>query len=1176
MAVLKILLLLILKIATWCLLLLRTQSTTSEPAHVVASTRSSNTSSSRCILLERDALLAFRAGLTDPDSYLASWQGEDCCQWKGVRCSSHTGHVVELALRSLKEVKSSIGFREGQMNSSLLGLRQLRSLDLRDNNFSLVPIPGFIGSLENLRYLYLSNSMFSGQLPPQLGNLSKLQYLDLNSIYTTYSTDLAWLSRLTELQYLDLSHVNLSRATDWVHVVNKLPSLVTLNLRYCGLRNAIPSPEKVNLTSLEHLDLFGNEFSSSAGTKNLFWDLPSLLHLDMGHCGLQGSIPEQLGNSTSIMTLHLNENNLVGTIPRSFQSLQNLEQLWLDGNNISGPVSILLKRLSGNSLSQLSLYKNNLTGSLPDQLGHLCNLTTLDLSSNRLSGEIPLGIGALTKLRALLLGSNNLEGPIPEEIGKLAALKNLNLSWNHISGTIPGSTGELHSLESLDLSHNEFAGDIPANLSDLLSLSHLNLSYNNLTGRIPSGNQLQTLIDEASSYIGNPVILFSLKHTSKTYADVAVHLRVPNHPDLTDSFVTGRLEAGDNFETIFLATFTGSDAYKYSGRASCPPATALATSRRALFQPEHGDFSCSTLRAELMFKYKLKYYESNSSFLSELHEPRMIMSQVQCATNGAVRLYAVFSNHTNMEGPWPSEHRFLVEKQAVVTDGFWEPETNRLCLHGCRVVRSASDNLEVRECGIGISFWFPAVWTVRDRSATAAMLWNASHSSVVSDLITASSFQKIVTSNLSNVKYIYNQTMLQMAKRQYLKTRLSSDNKNAEVSSFPSNYTYHDFGFMFSADRGGRSGGAYPVSIGSAMVHGDTLAAESSFSRHAAAEMKLSRFVNVSYGILYEIVPTEWPRGIYNSYQDPVPFEHRKISAEGVYDTKTGFLSLLGCRELNGSTDCQVLITVQFSSFGEPRGLGHGTGRISSLRDKTDVLYFESRNITLWGMYSQQRSESIWRMNLERIIMLAFSSLSCAFAVVQILHTKKNRDAAPATSITMLVVMALGYAIPLALDLDANRGKQFVLLDLQELMMRAPVLIAFVLQLRLLQLAWSGRRASDHKWSGAEWSVLRVCLPLYLIGAAITAAVHARHSRAARKDPLFGEFISEDPGTLLGALASYAGLVTDGFLLPQVLLNASVRALSPWFYVGGTVIRVAPHVSDVFRARRYVPSARPS
>ncbi|TVU35521.1 hypothetical protein EJB05_17417, partial [Eragrostis curvula] len=659
------------------------------------------------------------------------------------------------------------------------------------------------------------------------------------------------------------------------------------------------------------------------------------------------------------------------------------------------------------------------------------------------------------------------------------------------------------------------------------------------------------------------------------FADVAVRLRIPSRPSLTDPFITGRLEGADFEEPVSLVAYAEGDVYnyKYSGRASCPPAAAMATARRAL-QPQHGGgFSCDALRSQLIFKYKLEYGSShepsNTSSLPRLHEPVMIVNQVRCAANGAVRLYAVFPN----DGiPWPPMDHFLVEEQAVVADGFWDAETSRLCLHACLVAPSVSGSsaMEVRECGIGMSFWFPAVWTVRDRSATAGLLWNASqltasggnssHAGAVSNPITATStFRERIRTNLSDVKYTYDQTMLETATRHYLKAGLSNSNKTKVSFLGNHSYWYRDLEFEFFTDKDWSSGHGYPVSIGSAMVDGDKLAAEYSFSRHAATEMKQSRLVNVSYGILFSSAPRDWP--IFS-----------EIKAEGVYDTKTGFLSMVGCRELNVTTDCQVLITVQFDSSG------YGKGRISSLRGKTDGLHFKAMDITIFSKYSQQVSESIRRMDLESIIKLASTTLSCVFAVLQILHTKRNRDAAPATSITMLVVLALGYATPLVLDLQSllgNRGKLFIqlsgngMLELNELVRKVPALIGFALQLRLLQLVWSGRRSEDRR-SGAEWRVLRVCLPLYLLGAAVTAAVHAENSRAARRNPLMVRF-GRDAGTLGEALASYAGLVLDGFLLPQVVLNAvsgsSAKAISPWFYFGGTVTRLAPHVYDAVRVR---------
>ncbi|WVZ69841.1 hypothetical protein U9M48_018567 [Paspalum notatum var. saurae] len=417
-----------------------------------------NKSSTRCVPRERDALLALRASLTDPGNYLSSWQGEECCQWEGVRCSNHTGHVTELQLQNLH------GFHGGHSGAA---------------------VPDFIGGLNNLRYLYLSDANFGGRVPPQLGNLSKLLYLDLNNLFWNYSsyiysTDLAWLSRLTTLQYLDLSFVKLSTVIDWAHVVNKLPSLVTLNLLGCGLQNSIPLPVNyVNLKSLEQLDLSGNEFSSSLGPNNLFWYLPNLLELDMGGCGIQGSIPERIGNMTSLTRLYLDVNNLTGTIPTTFKNLHNLEVLWLFENKIDGPVAVLLERLlpSRNRLGDLDLSKNELTGSMPYRLGHLRNLTHLRLDNNFLSGELPTSISTLSKLTELSLGFNNLHGTVTEiHFAEMASLRMLDLIGNSLSmvfrhGWFPPfklHEAELQSyflsedsISALDISNTSIAGPIP-------------------------------------------------------------------------------------------------------------------------------------------------------------------------------------------------------------------------------------------------------------------------------------------------------------------------------------------------------------------------------------------------------------------------------------------------------------------------------------------------------------------------------------------------------------------------------------------------------------------------------------------------------------------------------------------------------------------------------------------
>lgn len=141
------------------------------------STTKTNDSNTSCNASERSALLAFRAGLSDPANLLSSWKGSDCCRWKRVHCSNNTGHVVRLELQGPDCHHSSVSMRVlgGNISSSLLGLQNLRYLDLSCNRFNELQIPEFLGSLDNLRYMDLSLSGFFGRIPPHLGNLSNLR-----------------------------------------------------------------------------------------------------------------------------------------------------------------------------------------------------------------------------------------------------------------------------------------------------------------------------------------------------------------------------------------------------------------------------------------------------------------------------------------------------------------------------------------------------------------------------------------------------------------------------------------------------------------------------------------------------------------------------------------------------------------------------------------------------------------------------------------------------------------------------------------------------------------------------------------------------------------------------------------------------------------------------------------
>ncbi|KAM4077901.1 hypothetical protein ACJW30_12G175100 [Castanea mollissima] len=520
----------------------------------------------RCIDTERRALLTFKQHLIDPSNRLSSWTVDgDCCQWVGVVCHNLTAHVHQLHLRTFPPVLDDFMTDEqyfaqeeaywrscfgGKLNPSLLDLKHLNYLDLSFNNFSASPIPSFLGSMKSLTSLNLSHSGFVGVIPPQLGNLSNLLYLNLdqgNSFPGFYVNNLQWLSGLPLLQHLDMSRVNLRKASDWLQLTNTLPSLFELRLSSSQLPFIPPTPT-VNFSSLLTLDLSRNQFENTLIPSWIF-GLRNLVSLDLSENYFQGPIPVDLQNMTSLRHLDLSENNFNSSIPNWLYSFSRLEYLHLRSNNLQGTISSAIGNLT--SAISIDLSENELGGKLPRSLGNLCNLREIRLSSNKWSQEISKileslsvclsdrleildlsdsqlhghlsdDLGVFKNLVQLSFQDNSISGPIPVSLANLPSLTYLDFSKNHINGTLPQNFGQLKNLVILFLRNNSISGPLPVSFGNLSSLTYLDLGINSISGPLPDsfGNlsSLTYLDLENNSISGQLPVSFG-NLSSLTYLD---------------------------------------------------------------------------------------------------------------------------------------------------------------------------------------------------------------------------------------------------------------------------------------------------------------------------------------------------------------------------------------------------------------------------------------------------------------------------------------------------------------------------------------------------------------------------------------------------------------------------------------------------------------------------------
>lgn len=143
-----------------------------------------------------------------------------------------------------------------------------------------------------------------------------------------------------------------------------------------------------------------------------------------------------------------------------------------------------------NRVTSLVLNNRGLSGNIPNEIGYLSELKTLNLGNSapgNITGVIPNTIGNLTKLSALVLSRNKLTGPIPNELTTLKTLTLLQMHTNLFTGNVPEGLGNLTALTSLELNGNNLTGIIPTGVFGKLTLlGSFKINLNKLSGDIPA------------------------------------------------------------------------------------------------------------------------------------------------------------------------------------------------------------------------------------------------------------------------------------------------------------------------------------------------------------------------------------------------------------------------------------------------------------------------------------------------------------------------------------------------------------------------------------------------------------------------------------------------------------------------------------------------------------------
>ncbi|XVF78239.1 hypothetical protein PTKIN_Ptkin14bG0114500 [Pterospermum kingtungense] len=386
-----------------------------------------------------------------------------------LRVPSSIGNLTKLTFLSL-----SFNNFEGPVPNVFGNLNKLIWLDLSSNHFhGLLPWSTF--NLTGLTYMELSYNLLEGVLPYNISGLPNLQVLILSANLLTGRVP-GWLFSLPSLQFLSIhsnkltgpidsipkpnlvDHVDLSKN----EISGPIPSsffdlvnLDSLDLSSNNLSGNIQSCMLSKLRNLQLLDLSNNSLLSLSSCSNhVNFTVPKLRALTFSSCNIH-QFPSFLREWKNLKSLDLSNNKIQGSISKwNAEGWESLGYLDLSFNLLTA-----VEQFPGENVHTIDLHSNWLKGPLPTPPESLQNLF---ISENELTGEIPSGFCNLTFPQVLDLSKNNLNGIIPECLVNYTNLSVLDLRMNNFNGKIPrtcaSSTTDGSLLRSLNLNDNLLDG----------------------------------------------------------------------------------------------------------------------------------------------------------------------------------------------------------------------------------------------------------------------------------------------------------------------------------------------------------------------------------------------------------------------------------------------------------------------------------------------------------------------------------------------------------------------------------------------------------------------------------------------------------------------------------------------------------------------------------------------
>lgn len=285
------------------------------------------------------------------------------CDWPGISCDAASNAVNVINYTSTGLI--------GRLPTELGQLSTLQELDLSRNSISEnVPQVWFgpDSKLQNLYYLDLSHNKLSGVIPRRVWELPVLRFLYLSN--NNFRGQLIRREGQQTSQFLEAIWLDENQLTGeipaWLSEVVTLESFFAYNNSLTG-----PLPNVQGLTRLKFFDLSFNKLTGTISS-TLLYDLPEIRKIFLDYNSLDGVLPSPpvLGNSTEPTV-----------------SSTKVRKLWIQGNRFSGELPADFG-IGWQLLEHLLVFEN------PELSGSITNCTSKWPQSSRIEADCAVTEGS--------------------------------------------------------------------------------------------------------------------------------------------------------------------------------------------------------------------------------------------------------------------------------------------------------------------------------------------------------------------------------------------------------------------------------------------------------------------------------------------------------------------------------------------------------------------------------------------------------------------------------------------------------------------------------------------------------------------------------------------------------------------------------------------------------------